>query len=181
MGAREPHVAPTLRDGPAKSAPRLDFQAAPGALPPHPPAFPTDAAAILACLDLSALPTRDAARGDEYDDLVALLLAHAAPSADTAEAYARRALAAAVARGCLGGNHLWQDLGLPSRQALSDLLARHFPGLHGANTQGMRWKKFFYLCLCEQADIRACRAPSCGVCVSHAECFGSEDGSVHRP
>ena len=180
MGAREPHAASISRGASARSAPRLGFQAGPVTLPWRPPAFPMDAAAILACLDLSALPPRDRARGDEYDDLVALLLAHAAPSADAAEAYARRALAAAVARGCLGDNHLWQDLGLPSRQVLSDLMARHFPGLHGANVQGMRWKKFFYLRLCEQADIRACRAPSCGVCVSHAECFGSEDGPAAR-
>ena len=26
------------------------------------------------------------------------------------------------------------------------------------------------------AEIRACRAPSCGVCAHLAECFGNEDG-----
>jgi nitrogen fixation protein NifQ len=42
----------------------------------------------------------------------------------------------------------------------------------------MRWKKFFYLKLCERAEIRACRAPSCGVCKMQVECFGSEEAPL---
>jgi nitrogen fixation protein NifQ len=84
-------------------------------------------------------------------------------------------LAACVARACLGDDHLWHDLGLPKREVLSDLLHEHFPLLARRNTHNMRWKKFFYLQLCEQVGVRACRAPSCGVCVNHGECFGSEE------
>jgi nitrogen fixation protein NifQ len=39
----------------------------------------------------------------------------------------------------------------------------------------MRWKKFFYRQLCEQADVLICKSPSCGVCCDYASCFGAED------
>jgi len=128
-----------------------------------------DAAHYLELLDLGHLARIPQTRDDEYGDLLELLLDHAASPA-------AQPLAAAVARGCLGENHLWQDLGLPDRQSLSRLLQEHFPRLFVRNTGNMRWKKFFYLQLCEQAEIRACRAPSCGVCAHMQECFGNEDG-----
>jgi nitrogen fixation protein NifQ len=110
------------------------------------------------------------ARHDEFEDLVALLL-DAAPGADADV----RTLAEVVARACLGDDHLWHDLGLPSRQELSGLLNEHFGPLAARNVENMRWKKFFYMQLCERAEIRACRAPSCGVCAHQSECFGPED------
>ena len=109
-------------------------------------------------------------RHDEYEDILHLLLDGAVATApDVAE------LAACVARACLGSDHLSHDLGLPSRVELSGLLHDHFPGLASRNTGNMRWKKFFYKQLCEQVGIRACRAPSCAVCMHYGECFGSED------
>lgn len=109
-------------------------------------------------------------RHDEYEDVRALLLDGAlAATPELVE------LACCVARACLGDDHLWHDLGLPSRSELSALLHEHFPGLASRNTGHMRWKKFFYRQLCAQAGIRACRAPSCGVCAHHGECFGSEE------
>lgn len=110
-------------------------------------------------------------RIDEFDDLLALLLDHAARRDAPTDLLARR-----VARACLGENHLWQDLGLPHRGALNDLLRHHFPALHAKNTGDMKWKKFFYRQLCERAEVRACRAPSCGECSDYARCFGPEDG-----
>jgi nitrogen fixation protein NifQ len=112
-----------------------------------------------------------ALRLDEFDDLVALLRAHAAPTLDDAPW-----LVFAVAAGCLGDDHLWQDMGLPDRAALSALFARHFPSLAARNDRDMKWKKFLYLQLCEQAEIRACRAPSCAVCRDYPACFGDETG-----
>ena len=109
-------------------------------------------------------------RHDEFEDVRDLLLDGAiVRDVQTVE------LAACVARACLGSDHLWHDLGLPARPVLSALLHDHFPLLAARNVNHMRWKKFFYNQLCEQAGIRTCRAPSCGVCVNHAECFGSED------
>lgn len=109
-------------------------------------------------------------RHDEFEDVRDLLLDGA-----TANSAALTELASCVARACLGDDHLWHDLGLPAREVLSTLLTEHFPRLAARNVNNMRWKKFFYNQLCEQAGIRACRAPSCGVCAHHGDCFGSED------
>lgn len=109
-------------------------------------------------------------RDDEYDDLLQLLRDHRSDGSDETAW-----LASAVAAACLGGNHLWQDLGLANRQELSDLLQTRFPALCARNTGNMKWKKFFYKQLCERAEVQACRAPSCAVCADYAKCFGAED------
>lgn len=109
-------------------------------------------------------------RADEYDDLLQLLLDHRSDGSDETIW-----LASAVAAACLGGNHLWQDLGLANRQELSDLLQTRFPSLCARNTGNMKWKKFFYKQLCERAGVNACRAPSCRVCDDYHVCFGAEE------
>lgn len=107
---------------------------------------------------------------DEFEDLLALLLAYRAD-----ELPETRWLAHAIAMCCVGGDdHLWQDLDMPDRQALSGLLARYFPGLFAQNTHNMRWKKFFYKKLCERGGL-ACRAPNCRQCDEYLNCFGSEE------
>jgi nitrogen fixation protein NifQ len=105
----------------------------------------------------------------EFDDLLDLLLAHRSRRDEPSEWLAR-----AVAAACLGNNHLWQDLGLPNRQVLSDLLQQHFTALYARNTGNMKWKKFFYKQLCERAEVNLCKAPSCKVCSDYAQCFGPE-------
>lgn len=109
-------------------------------------------------------------RADEYDDLLHLLLDHRSDGSDETAW-----LASAVAAACLGGNHLWQDLGLANRQELSDLLKTRFHSLYARNTGNMKWKKFFYKQLCERAGVNACRAPSCRVCDDYHLCFGVEE------
>lgn len=106
-------------------------------------------------------------RGDEFADLLGLLLAHRLRRNRDGEWLAR-----AVAAGCLGDNHLWEDLGLPSRAQLSALLDAWFPALVARNAYNLRWKRFFYRQLCEATEIRLCKAPSCGVCSDYAACFG---------
>jgi nitrogen fixation protein NifQ len=114
-----------------------------------------------------------ALRGDEYEDVLALLLEYGCENGcNTSDETVW--LAGAVAAACMGDNHLWQDLGLANRQELSELLSTHFPALHAKNTGNMKWKKFFYKQLCERAEIRACRAPSCAVCSDYAACFEME-------
>lgn len=108
--------------------------------------------------------------GDEFDDLVQLLLAHRSHAGEEAEW-----LAHAIASACLGGNHLYQDMGLPDRQALSGLLREHFTALFVKNVGNMKWKKFFYKQLCDQAGVQLCQAPSCQVCSDYWNCFGPED------
>jgi len=105
----------------------------------------------------------------ERDDLEAFLLAHAAPGDQRERCW----MAGILVAGCLGRDHLWQDLGLWSRSDLTALIAFNFPKLHEMNDRNMRWKKFLYKRLCESDGIYVCRSPSCGECVDHADCFPS--------
>ncbi len=132
--------------------------------------FPgADPAAVAASSD-TACP---AVPADEFEDLFALLMAHRREDSEES-----RWLACAVATACLGQNHLWQDMGLPDRGVLSGLLRRYFTTLHDRNTGNMKWKKFFYKQLCEQAEVNLCKAPSCQVCTDYAACFGPEDAEL---
>ncbi len=81
-----------------------------------------------------------------------------------------------VARRATRPNHLWQDLGLSSRDDLSKLMQRHFAPLALRNSQDMKWKKFFYRLICQDADSRMCLAPSCSECSDFDGCFGDESG-----
>jgi nitrogen fixation protein NifQ len=112
-------------------------------------------------------------RRDEVEDLVALLLDHAAPAAGTPEAIA--AVAERVAVGCLGDNHLWQDMRLASRAELTALMQHWFPALVAKNHADMKWKKFLYKQLCEREALFICKAPSCNVCIDRPLCFGPEE------
>lgn len=112
----------------------------------------------------------NAERQSELGDLVRLLLAHRA-QADLSEPW----IARIVAAGCMGRDHLWQDLGLWSRRDLSVLMAANFPELAARNDRDMKWKKFLYKQLCIQEGIHTCRAPSCEVCADYVHCFGPEE------
>ena len=113
-------------------------------------------------------------RMEEFDDIVQLLLDHACDGSD-----ATREMALCIANACMGDKHLWQDMGLPSRPALSELMRMRFPALAAKNSGDMKWKKFFYKQLCERAEIFICKAPTCGVCIDYDKCFGPED-AVHN-
>ena len=119
--------------------------------------------------------TTAGARADEFDDLVELLRDHAIDQSDEA-----RLLGRIIAHACLGQNHLWQDLGLPDRQALNHLMRDFFPTLHARNAGNMRWKKFFYRQLCERAQVPICKSPSCGDCCDYQACFGPEEEAVKQ-
>lgn len=106
---------------------------------------------------------------DEFDDLVELLLDHRRDDRDET-----RWLACAIATACFGEAHLWQDMGLSDRGALSRLLSRYFPSLYAKNTGNMKWKKFFYKQLCERMGLSLCKAPSCSACSDYSRCFGPE-------
>ncbi len=80
-----------------------------------------------------------------------------------------------VATACAGSDHLWQDLGLSSRDQLSALMRVNFPGLAESNSGDMKWKKFLYRQVCSREGIYVCPAPSCGVCADFAKCFGPEN------
>lgn len=83
-------------------------------------------------------------------------------------------LARILARRSMESAHLWEDLGLPSRAALSGLVRRRLPGLAAANAQNMRWKKFFYRQICADASFSLCLSPSCDACDERADCFATD-------
>lgn len=93
----------------------------------------------------------------------------------TAESAETEWLIAIIVAACLGSDHLWQDLGLWSRQELSAMLRHNFPQLAERNNKDMKWKKFLYKQLCEAEGLYVCRAPSCEVCRDYPQCFGPED------
>lgn len=109
-------------------------------------------------------------RALERDDLLALLLEHCAGN-DISEQW----MAQIVTAASMASDHLWQDLGLWSRDHLSRLMMQNFPMLAAKNVHDMKWKKFLYKQLCEREGINACRAPSCEYCVDYLKCFGPED------
>ena len=117
----------------------------------------------------SSIEGQHAAVIDEFDDLVALLLEHRAEATQESTW-----LAYAMASAAMGEDHLWQDMGLPSRAVLSSLIQENFPTLHATNTGNMKWKKFFYRQLCERARVPICKSPHCAECVDYTVCFGPE-------
>ena len=106
----------------------------------------------------------------EFPDLLQLLLEHRTVSDEH-----HRRIAHLVASACMSGDHLWQDLGLPHRKALSTLLFGHFPTLAARNTGDMKWKKFLYKQLCDRESVNVCKAPSCAACDDYNKCFGAEE------
>jgi nitrogen fixation protein NifQ len=112
----------------------------------------------------------DPQRSVEMEDLRKLLLENRT-GAGRSEVW----MADIVVAGCMGADHLWQDLGLWSRQDLSRLMLENFEPLAKRNGNDMKWKKFLYKQLCEAEGIYTCRAPSCEVCVDYRECFGPEE------
>lgn len=109
-------------------------------------------------------------RQPEQDELRDLLLEHRTDLSREAEWMAQ-----IVVTGCMGSDHLWQDLGLWVRSDLSLLLQTNFRPLAAKNDRDMKWKKFLYKQLCLAEGIYVCRSPSCEVCPDYAECFGPEE------
>jgi nitrogen fixation protein NifQ len=114
--------------------------------------------------------TLDFSRMLEKDDLVNLL-----KNAGKPDSLELDWLIGIIVAGCLGSDHLWQDLGLWSRPQLSAMLQHNFPALAAKNDKDMKWKKFLYKQLCEAEGLYLCRVPSCEVCVDYLKCYGSEE------
>ena len=112
----------------------------------------------------------DFSRMLEKQDMEQLLRQYAAKHDHETEC-----LIAIIVAACLGSDHLWQDLGLWTRNELSAMLAHNFPELALRNAKDMKWKKFLYKQLCEAEGLYVCRAPSCEVCKDYQQCFGPED------
>lgn len=105
-------------------------------------------------------------RQNEKEDVVQLLLKHKSHKLHFTDM-----AATVIATACLSPAHLWKSLGFETRGMLSEWIAFNFPALHAKNNKGMRWKRFFYLQLCQQGGDYVCRAPSCEECSSFSDCF----------
>jgi nitrogen fixation protein NifQ len=146
-----------------------------GALPPGLGLARADFDALMArhfpgCIVPAGSADMGVARAAEREDLRTLLEEHCA-GRDESEAW----MAGIVSAACMGGDHLWQDLGLASRVELSRLMTHNFPALAAKNSRDMKWKKFLYKQLCDREAVQVCRSPSCEVCADYAKCFGPED------
>lgn len=147
-----------------------------GALPPGLGLSQTEFSELLARyfpsskLQVSCAQNTADPRALERDDVFALLLEHRAYNS-----MSEQWLAQIVTSACMANDHLWQDLGLRSRDYLSLLMTQNFPSLAAKNEHDMKWKKFLYKQLCEKEGINACRAPSCEYCVDYLQCFGPEE------
>lgn len=112
----------------------------------------------------SVMSELNATRTEERQQLAQWLACYMAPDAAPMHLI--------IASVSLAFNHLWQDLGLHSREELRELMSDCFPRLVEMNTQNMRWKKFFYRQRCLQSDGElVCRSPSCDACCERAHCF----------
>ncbi|MBN3728019.1 nitrogen fixation protein NifQ [Burkholderia sp. Ac-20379] len=113
----------------------------------------------------AALPSEHAAF---VDALRARLLADANPAVDPDDA---RCLASIVSHACLRPDHLWRDLGLDGREAVSAMLTRFFPAVAARNTGQLRWKKFLAQDLALSRGEAPAPAPGCPGCEDYGHCF----------
>lgn len=125
---------------------------------------------IDACLLTQSANALDPERQVEMEDLKRLLLVNRS-GITPSELW----MADILVAGCMGSDHLWQDLGLWQRADLTNLMMSCFRPLAKRNDRDMKWKKFLYKQLCETEGIYICRSPSCEVCVDYDNCFGSEE------
>ncbi|WP_205649838.1 nitrogen fixation protein NifQ [Afifella aestuarii] len=125
------------------------------------------AAAVFEGLPANVAP----ARSEDEACLLDLLM-----SGTTEDSSLEMRFAEIIARRCQRPNHLWQDLGLRNRRELGWLMERHFEMLSEANSQDMKWKKFFYRMICRDTGYQICTVPTCNECDDFETCFGDESG-----
>ncbi|WP_175820762.1 nitrogen fixation protein NifQ [Burkholderia sp. BCC0419] len=80
-------------------------------------------------------------------------------------------LASIIAHACLRPDHLWRDLGLDGRDAVSAMLERFFPALAARNVAHLRWKKFLVQEVAASLGVPPGPAPGCPGCEDFGFCF----------
>lgn len=130
---------------------------------PHLPA--AEVAALAPTAATAVLPSTHAAF---VTTLHTRLMNDANPAADRDDA---GCLASIVAHACLRPDHLWRDLGLDGRDAVSAMLDRYFPALAARNVAHLRWKKFLAQEVAAALDVPPGPAPGCPGCEDFGFCF----------
>ena len=128
----------------------------------------TDADALVSTVAITPLP---AAHARFVATLHALLMrdAHPAVARDDADC-----VAAIIAHACLRPDHLWRDLGLDGRDAVTAMLDRYFPALAARNVAQLRWKKFLAREVAGLLGLPPEPAPGCPGCEDFGCCFPPE-------
>ncbi|WP_175957364.1 nitrogen fixation protein NifQ [Burkholderia sp. BCC0405] len=80
-------------------------------------------------------------------------------------------LASIIAHACLRPDHLWRDLGLDGRDAVSAMLDRYFPALAARNVAHLRWKQFLAREVAASLGVPPGPAPGCPGCEDFGICF----------
>jgi nitrogen fixation protein NifQ len=124
-----------------------------------------DVAALVPTAAMALLPATHAAF---VATLHARLMDDANPAADRNDA---GCLASIIAHACLRPDHLWRDLGLDGRDAVSAMLDRYFPALAARNVAHLRWKKFLAQEVAASLDVPPGPAPGCPGCEDFGFCF----------
>ncbi|VWD54395.1 nitrogen fixation protein NifQ [Burkholderia contaminans] len=130
---------------------------------PHLPA--AEVAALAPTAATAVLPSTHAAF---VITLHTRLMNDANPAADRDDA---GCLASIIAHACLRPDHLWRDLGLDGRDAVSAMLDRYFPALAARNVTHLRWKKFLAQEVAAALDVQPGPAPGCPGCEDFGFCF----------
>ncbi|WP_175003902.1 nitrogen fixation protein NifQ [Burkholderia lata] len=131
--------------------------------------FPRLAAADVAALrPTAAMALLPSAHATFVGTLHARLMDDANPAADRDDA---GCLASIIAHACLRPDHLWRDLGLDGRDAVSAMLDRYFPALAARNVAHLRWKKFLAQEVAASLDVPPGPAPGCPGCEDFGVCF----------
>ncbi|WP_246793919.1 nitrogen fixation protein NifQ [Burkholderia perseverans] len=121
----------------------------------------------------AAAPVLPAAHAAFVVALRERLMGDANPAVDADDA---RCLATIIAHACLRPDHLWRDLGLSGRDAVSAMLTRYFPALVARNTANLRWKKFLARDLALARGDEPAPAPGCPGCEDYRRCFPGDGG-----
>ncbi|SAK52566.1 hydrogenase [Caballeronia fortuita] len=80
-------------------------------------------------------------------------------------------LATIICAASLRPDHLWRDLGLSSRDDVTDMLVRHYPQLVARNVTNMRWKKFLAMEVARARGVPPMPAPGCPGCEDFGVCY----------
>ncbi|RXV65945.1 nitrogen fixation protein NifQ [Burkholderia stabilis] len=124
-----------------------------------------DAVALVSTVAMALLPSTHAAF---VATLHTRLMDDANPAAPRDDA---DCLASIIAHACLRPDHLWRDLGLDGRDAVSAMLDRFFPTLAARNVAHLRWKKFLAQEVAASLGVPPGPAPGCPGCEDFGFCF----------
>ncbi|KVT83542.1 hydrogenase [Burkholderia territorii] len=126
----------------------------------------TEAAALASAA--AAVAPLPAAHAQFVATLHALLMRDARPAVSPDDA---DCVATIISHACLRPDHLWRDLGLDGRDAVSAMLERYFPALAARNVAQLRWKKFLAQQVAASLGLPAGPAPGCPGCEDFGFCF----------